>query len=315
MDIQSRLPAEVIGRITECLVPDFDKKDLLSLALTSRACRMESQRVLFRTMEARRWGGTYKLDNMETALVTHSLFLEAIIDAPARLGSYVRTYTCIWLAISPVNTDFHSDESFQDHDGSFDRPHLKAQMRLWNTMVRALPLMTRLEHLTLAVANILIWGHSTNGVSILRHCHSALESLVWGSSLDFPALAADVLPHQPNLRFFGIYRHVKGKTVPPVTNFPPGALLRLKSIKGPTSALLALLPSRNVGAVSWTVDRYHKDWGQVGQALSRTRFLHISESRGLSRIAEHLISVEVLCLKTHSTSWVRSVTYLGVQSD
>ncbi|KAF5324348.1 hypothetical protein D9619_011121 [Psilocybe cf. subviscida] len=295
MNTRSHLPPEVVGRIAESLGPDVEKKDLLSLALTSRVCRVESQRVLFRTMEVKCGQGEAK-----GGIRAHSLFLEAIINAPVRLGQCVRAYTCVWLAISPLHTDFHSEESFQqDHNGFYHRPNLKAGMHLWNTMRRALPIMTRLAHLTLAVGSVAEWGHSTNGVSILRNCHFALESLVWGNSLDFPTLASDVLPYQPLLRSFGIYHHAEDKPVPLITNFPPDALPHLRNIHGPTSALVAFIPGRNVEAVSWTINSDYDALEQAGRLLSRTQYLRISESRGLDRVAQYLVSVEVLCLQTY----------------
>lgn len=77
-----------------------DRKALLSLALSCRALRDASQRVLFRNM---RYGyrQTTDADRRNLTLKIHAKFLRAIVGSPDRLALYVFSYAQNGLALQP----------------------------------------------------------------------------------------------------------------------------------------------------------------------------------------------------------------------
>lgn len=103
MELETRpqcFPNEIYSEILQHLHRPRDRPALLSLALVNQTLRHESQKILFSIfegVEGHEWRGD------EPPILTHTLFLQAIIDDPKRLGPYVLTYTQDGVACDPDN--------------------------------------------------------------------------------------------------------------------------------------------------------------------------------------------------------------------
>lgn len=92
------LPNEIYTEIVYHLHYRRDRHLLRSLALVSQALRHASQRKLFSNVDGE-GHDIWRID--ERVVKTHTLFLQAVIDRPHRLGSYVLSYTQDKLARDP----------------------------------------------------------------------------------------------------------------------------------------------------------------------------------------------------------------------
>lgn len=103
MDLETssaRFPNEIYSEILQYLHSHRNRPVLLSLALVNRTLRHESQKILFSIMDR---GRSHEQRGDEHIIMTHTLFLQAIINDPKRLGPYVLTYTQDGMACDPDN--------------------------------------------------------------------------------------------------------------------------------------------------------------------------------------------------------------------
>lgn len=152
------LPNELCRNIVESLHYLTDRSTLLHLAIASKLWCAESQRVLFRTVG----DDATDLDDSESLIATHTLFLQAIILSPTRLGPYVRTYKQHKLLGRPCQSEI---------------PLAAANPHLWDLTAEALPALVNLKHLFVVSLNE---DPKNSRASFLEGCTFKLTTLRWG---------------------------------------------------------------------------------------------------------------------------------------
>ena len=164
-----QLPNELYRNISESLDYFTDRSTLLRLALVSKAWCAESQRVLFRTVG----DDPTSPDERERLIQTHTLFLEAIILNPSRLGPYVQTYEQRGLICHPA---LAMGSTF---------PAVRAGSYLWGLTETALPAFVSLQHLLIVPNANHRW--SPSAASLLNGCTYTLKTLRWGFESSKPS--------------------------------------------------------------------------------------------------------------------------------
>ncbi|KAF5326863.1 hypothetical protein D9619_004432 [Psilocybe cf. subviscida] len=256
-----QLPNELYRNIIEYLLHFRERNTLLlCLALVCKAWCAESQRLLFRTFcdDAT---DMVCMDNLESRIHMHTLFLEAIILSPTRLGPYVQTYKQHELICHPVLA------------AGPTLPSAKASSYLWDLTSKALPALVNLKHLFIVPIHD---DCRTPRASLLEGCTFQLKTLRWGfepshrSSTD--AFVA-FLRTQHNLLHLEVGSDPLGQDL---SWLPDDACPSMKSASCQLDAVARMVGRRNVvGLAVWS------DW-HLAQATPQHHLIALRRLKYLS---------------------------------
>ncbi|KAF5326887.1 hypothetical protein D9619_004417 [Psilocybe cf. subviscida] len=165
---RAQLPNDLYRDIVNNLHRFEERGTLLCLALVNKAWCAESQRVLFRTVCDDSWDE----DKRESLIHAHTLFLNAIILNPTRLGPYVQTYKQRELILHPLLV---TDSTFL---------FAGAMAHLWGLTAKALPALIHLKHLFITPRYD---DAKSSHTSLLKGCVFMLESFRWGFTFRDPS--------------------------------------------------------------------------------------------------------------------------------